>query len=773
MIKHTLRFLYKYRQYTLINIFGLATAITACWFIFNYVLMTYQYDGFHKKSDRIYRLTMKVNDEHYATTGTPLGQVIYEEYANIEAYAKMSAMEGIIKIDNQPFKEDGIYSVNAEVLDLFSFDFIIGDPSNCFSNPMSIVLSRTLAEKYFDDIQVINKTISIGTSQYLVQGVFEDWPVNTHLAVNALVYKGPPMHEYSLQSYFDLNQYNYILTDQSSSMTELNNILENFHSNRIAPGLKNSGIEVALNAQPIAEIYLAPALIDDVPKGNIKYLLAIAFAGILVLLIAVFNFLNLSLTLSVKRIKEISVKRMVGMNRYHLVKAAGIESLLITTIVLFISGLLTLLLSNAYRSFTGLKLTYLSSGGIIFIITFLIVFTIGISSNLYFGIRPKFSKFFAVKENAFIDLFKKALISFQFMISLVVIIVTVTIIKQVNFLKNKELGFDKAQIMIISLPEYEEQKDNYVRYKQILEDYGSIQNTSLVGGGALPGENNQKEIFEVSDNGQQVQRIFNLYRIDENYFDLLNIQFSAGRNFGAGHFTDTSRSVIVNEKLADALNWKNPLGKNIGYGDVKMEVIGVVKDFHNKSLHNLIEPIVFINDINYSSTLLVKANSSELGLVKTIWKDQIPNIPVSISYFDQFIDGQYAKENDIFILTIFFAIVIIILSCLGLFAVFSFYSTLRTKEVGIRKVNGAGIINIALILNKSILSWIVASFIIAGPLAWYAMNKWLEDFAYKTTLDWWIFVLAGLIALIIALLTVSYHTIKAARANPVEALKYE
>lgn len=780
MIKQTryaLRILLKYKLYTGISLMGLGIAISAIWFITNFVKNSYQYDAFHENSDRIYRLTMEVtaggSTDHYATTGKPLGSLMSKEYTGIGAYAKMVFRNPVVKINRNVFKEDGFFNINPETLDVFSFDFIRGNKMTCFSAPNSIVLSKSLAKKYFNALDILGKQIMVDGDQYTVSGVFDDWPANSHLNLNALLSLQDDNTNYEAQDWFDLEQYNYVLLDPGNDQSDLNSKLEQLTNQHLNPILEGAGIDVTLHSQPLNALYFTPALIDDVPKGNPVYVNALIFAGILVLLIAGLNYINLSLTQSTQRSKEILLKKILGVSRRQLLIQSGLESFVMTLLVLLISAILIFAFDKAYFDYTGFTSINITDNWLLLLSIFLITFFFGLLGTSYSGTYLSFSSKLLNREGGTVRIFKKGLLGFQFAIASVILIVTLTMNRQIDFMKNKDLGFSKDQVLIVNLPDDEESKNSRIQFREQIRDFASIRNASLIGGGALPGEDNGKEIFEVMINGNKTERIYNLYRIDENYAEVLNIEFASGRNFQSNRISDQNDAVIINESLAKSLNWQNPLGKKIWCYNKQREVIGVVKNFHNKSLHNIIEPIVFMLDTNYSTNLLVKGQSSDADIIRATWEGLFPNIPFSLTYFDQFIDNMYAKEQQLVHLLSFFSIVSLVLCCMGLFAVFSLYILQKTKEISIRKVLGANVINLLKSVTRSYLLIALIAIGIAIPIASFLLSGWLDGFSYKIQMTATMFILPACVVLILSFITIAYHLRKVLNVNPADSLTQE
>ena len=773
-LKHSLRILFKYRLHTLITLVGLSVSISSLWFILDYTKKSYGYDRFHSDYQNIFRVSMEVtaggNTDHFATTGKPLSHLLFEHFQGIEAYARMTPQAGVTKVKNEVFKESGVYEVNREALKVFSFDFLIGDKATCFSTANSMVLSRTLAVKYFNDIDIAGEQVSIDEEEYIVQGVFEDWPKNSHLDVQALIYLGNENATYEVQDWFNLDHYNYVLLDASIGQEELDGKLQQLENDYLSTALEGSGIQVQFRSQGLSDIYFTHGLTDDIPKGNIKYIQTLVFAGILLLLIAGFNYINLSLTQATQRFKEIAVKKFLGLTRKGLFIQSMMESVIITAPILLLSGVVILIFDQYYFSYTGFTTIDLSENGIFVIGLAFIVLVLGLLGNSYSSVYLSFAHAATKKDSRSVKILKTSLLSFQFAISLIILIITAGMRQQIHYVKNKDLGFTKEQVMIIGLSDDEQLKDRKIQFREHIKNLASVKSASLIGGGALPGQENGKEIFQVKVNGEWVEKIYNLYRIDDSYLELLDIELANGRNFDPDIISDRENAVIVNESLVKALNWSDPLSEQFGDGK---KVIGVVKSFHNKSLHNVIEPVVFQYDENYASNLLVKTHLLNQNEVEGVWQDFFPDTPVSVTYFDRFINAMYAKEERLIRLLNFVSLISLVLSCMGLFATFSIYLLQKTKEISIRKVLGAGISNILRLLTKSYILMVVIAVVIAIPISWLYLNYWLTGFSYKVEINPMIIVGSSFLVLSIGLIAISHLIIKMLNINLTETLRYE
>ncbi|MEO0339952.1 MAG: ABC transporter permease, partial [Bacteroidota bacterium] len=685
-------------------------------------------------------------------------------------YARLTFQEPIVRTDTEVFKVAGLYKANPQTLSVFSFDFLKGGGASALSEPNSVILSQSLSEQFFGDIDAIGKSIGVDEKKYLVSGVFQDWPENSHLEVNAL-FSRAPIEEYDVQSWFDIEQYTYVLLEQATRQEDLDKQLDALAREELMPKIEGSGISVQFRSQSLEEVYVSPGLVDDVKKGNPIYANTLAVAGILILLIAGLNFINLMLTRSAQRSKEITLKKIMGMSSRALQGQNAIESFLMATLVLLLTAIIILIGEGLYKDFTGLSTLSFSKNWVLLPGFFLFVFALGILGSNYSGTLFSISDNTKRLKGKGINLFKKILLGFQYGMATIILVFALGMARQLDFIKHKDLGFAQDGIVIVDLPEDEETNNRSLQFKAQIQSVASVQSASLVGGGALPGQENGKDIFEVELEDSNTEKVYNIYRVDETYFELLDIQLAQGRNFAGDQLSDQSKTIIINAALAKSLNWKNPIGKSITYGGEKRTVIGMVKNFHNKSLHNIIEPIVFLYEPSAARSLLVKTKLSDIDLIKTTWSQLYPDQPFSLSYFDQFIGAMYTQETQLMRVFQFFTIIALLLCSTGLFALFSLHVLQRTKEMSVRKVLGANARQLLQSITKSYSTVAVIAMIIALPTAWLLIKKWLEAFSYRVTIGPDIFLLASLLILLISMLVIARHIAKVLKVDPAVELK--
>jgi|GEM_PF-2858909 len=777
-LRISLRILLKYRLYTGISLLGLSVAIASFWFIANYVNRSRAYDALQVNGKHIYRLSMQITaggqTDHYAVTGKPLGAVLADTYTGVDHQARLSPMGNtVVKVRNERFAETGFFAANPDTFNVFSFHWISGTADAREFGPQTLLLSRELAEKYFSTVEVIDRTLSIGDDTYTVGGVYENWPRNSHLHPKALLHSAGAASGYELQDWFDLEHYTYVLLNPSLNQNNLDDLLAQMTQEQLAPGMEGSGVTVEFRSQALPGLYFEPGLIDDVPKGQKKYVHALTFAGLLVLLIAGLNYINLSLTRSTQRIKEIQLKKMLGITRGQLLVQSATESGVMTFMVLALSALLVWGCNGWYRQYSGFDALEIGGQGTLLLIVSLIIFGLGLLGSSYSGGYLSLSGPLVRTDKNSIGTFKKGVLAFQLAMAGVILIATLTMNRQIDFMKNKDLGFAQKQVMILDLPEDGELTNKVVPFRERIQGLPAVRNASLIGGGALPGEDNGKELFQVQVNGQQMEKVFNLYRVDAHFTELLDIQLAAGRSFEADRLGDREGAVLINQALARSLQWEDPFGKTIQcYGEPR-QVIGVVQNFHNKSLHHPIEPIVFLYDENFASKLLVKTSMAQLAAVETVWADFFPDTPFGLRHYDQFLAAMYTQENHLSLLLGFFSVLALILCGMGLFAIFSLHMLQKTKEFSIRKVLGANALDLIRTATRPYMILAVLALAVAIPVAGYVMEDWLAGFSYRITMGVQVYLVAAAAIVLAGGMALSYHLLKSLRTRPAESLASE
>jgi putative ABC transport system permease protein len=796
-LKIAFRNIKKHKTFSAINIVGLAVGITCSILIWLFVGHERSYDRFHEKADRIYRLALRATlgdtKIDQAQTSSEVFRRLVAEFPEIEKGVKFyNPRRTPVIFENRTFYESRLYAVDAPFFEVFTFPLIDGDPQTALAEPNSMVLSKATAEKYFGTTDVLGNTIradfsnSTGSAIFHVTGVSENVPDNSHFHFDILVSSSTFPGLINEKDWGEADFITYLLLTPGTSKDRFDEKLKEFTRRNL--GGRGFDEWVAQGnyweyyLQPITEIHLNSDLKGEFEaNGNRTYIVIFSVISIIILLIACINFMNLSTAKSSIRAKEVGVRKVVGSSRKELMQQFLSESILLSFISLALGLAAIQILLPAYRNFVGrnLSMPYLDNAAVIpSLLAFGLV--VGLISGSYpaffLSSFPPISVFRGITgRSSGSSLLRNILVVFQFAIAIFLIAGTLVVFQQLKFFQNKRLGFEKEQVLVVRNPG--SLGNSVSSFKDALRQNSHVSNVS--GSNTLPSRSYRNMIFVSKDVANKFN--LNLCVCDFDFLETLKLEMADGRFFSREFSTDT-QAVILNERAVNALGWEDPIGKNFWSPGVgKLSVIGVIKDYHYESLHQEIRPLALLlaagnlqNEQNYISVRL--STESVFGTVRHIentWKTFAPGNPFEYSFLDQDYDNLYTNEKQIRSLFSVFSFLAIFISCLGLFGLASFVADLKTKEIGVRKVLGATVPNIVLHLTKGFTKGIVLANIIAWPLAYFAMNGWLQQFAYRIGIGLWVFALSGILALGIAFFTVSYHTIKAATANPVDSLRYE
>ena len=764
-----------FKNYNLINIFGLFVGIVCVLTIMLWVEDELKFDSFNKNADRIYRVIEGQNDiqgySYSAMTMAPLAKALKEKIPEIEKVASFEMdWPVVVKAGENYFNENGMAAVGKDFFDIFSFPFVNGNPQLIKTDKHSVVLSEKIAKKYFGEDDPIGKFIEIDKKAVKVIAILKNIDFNSHISFDLAISEDL----FGVGTRWDSQSlYTYIQVVPEIRAKHLAPKISDFLSFNDNPEIK----KIKLILQPIQDIHFQRHLADEdyTNIGDKKYVYIFSFMGLFILILACINFINLSTAVSQKDIKNNGIQKILGASKKVLIRKSLFKSLQASLIATGISlGILFLILPH-FNTFThkALSFDFTSPSHILFLIS--IVLFSGILSGLYPAFyTASFSPLGMIKvsKGGTNQWQRKGLVVFQFFLSIFLIIVTLVSFKQFNYIRQVNLGFDKEQTIYFRL---ETDKSGYQTVKERLKKMPGIEMVGGINYFSSTIMNTSDVQWLANEQGKP----FSQNQVDEDYFSLLKVNISEGHSFSNDLKSEWGNSVIINQKAKEIIGNESPLGKTLHFWGKQYNIIGVIDNIHIRSVQESIQPEFYIHKEN-PTYVLVKYNNHYFSSIdqltsqiRTIVKDIYPNAPVDF----QFLDATYAHlyESDKRIGTIFciVAIIAIFISSLGLFGLSSYSSKKRTKEIGIRKINGATISEVMAMLNKDFVKWVVIAFIIATPIAYYAMHKWLENFAYKTTLSWWIFAMAGLLALGIALLTVSWQSWRAATRNPVEALRYE
>jgi putative ABC transport system permease protein len=788
---------------TSINVIGLAIGLATCILIMLYVQDELSYDRYNQKADRIVRvgINLRLNGEDIngPTLGPSVAQNLRSEFPEVLQTTRIRNQGGgFVSYGTTSFKEDNLLYADSTFFQVFSIPLLKGNPQLALTEPNTVVLTEETARKYFGNQDPIGKILSFNSAKtpYRITGVVANVPENSHFRFDMLASLASLKEAESIGWLNSMNFYTYLVLPEKYNYKQLEakipRLAEKYVSVEVQKFLgislkqfRKKGDDFGVVLQPLTDIHLYSKGGDLRPGGDIRYVYVLTAIAVFMLLIACVNFMNLATATAVRRSREVGVRKVLGSVKGQLQQQFLIESILLAMISLLVGLLLVGLVLPSFNQLTGknLALTLFADP---FIALELVAGTVlvGLLAGSYpafylASFKPVFvlkGRIMAARKGFNL---RSGLVVFQFFVTISLIIATVTADRQLRYMQSQKVGFDREQILVIQNTYMLRNNEAVFREKIIQSPQvirGSISGDVPVG--STSGNNSAVMPKEDPDKGV----VSRLYNVDYEYIPTLGMPIAQGRNFSKSFPTDSS-AVILNETAVRALGWqKNPIGKElIGKIDDKgrktfYRVIGVVSDFHFESLRQKIGPLVMFLGRN-SGNILVKTRTDNLpqflASLKKDWDSFAVAAPFTYSFLDDRFEQVYLSEQKIGrVLTLFSGLTIFI-ACLGLFGLATHTAEQRTKEIGVRKVLGASVPSIIALLSKDFLKLILIALVIASPIAWWAMNQWLKDFAYKVDIDWWIFALAGLLATGIALLTVSFQSIKAALMNPVKSLRSE
>jgi putative ABC transport system permease protein len=794
-LKVALRNLFKHKGYAFINILGLAVGIAASILIFLYITHEMSYDKFHEKADRTYRITAdwsNKGDSRIHQLGTPfiLAQTIREKYPQVEAITQISGPVGdvIIKYRDTTFKETEAFCAEPSFFDVFNFPLLKGNPETSLRDPNMLVMTHSLAKKYFGDEDPLGKTIEMQASGekifFQVTGVMEDIPQNSHFWFDMLismktVYPEPSM-DWTWNSYTT-----YVTLQEGVPQGLMEEKLVEIDKVYLEGGREH--IPWIWTLEPITRIHLHSDLVTgNQPNGSMAYIRLFTVVAVLILLIAGINFVNLATARSARRAKEVGLRKVVGSLRRQLIQQFLGESVLMSLIALTFAVILIQVALPFYQNLTG-KILAISYFGNPFVIPGLLGLALGV--GILAGVYPAFflSSFKltdVLKESPLASrgrgslFLRNGLVVFQFAMSVLLIIGALVIFRQLKFIKNQRLGFDKEHVVVIH--NADTLGGQLEVYTKQLKQHSDVLGVTAVR--SVPGRGTPNWGIGVEGIERQRPLNMNFMTCDQNFADVLNIKMLEGR-FMSWDFPSDVDAVVINEKAAEYFGIENPVGKKlrIWWTQKDLTIIGIIDNFHFESLHRNVRSMGYLLPEAIDSTrkpyLLVKISSQVtsdvLSNLRKIWDSMSAGLPFEFTFLDDKVNSLYQNDNRAGRIVTLFSCLAIFVSCLGLFGLAAFVAEQRTKEIGIRKVLGAPLSNIMWLLTGQFVKWVIVANLIAWPLGYWIMNRWLQGFAFRASLSIWIFLASGLAALAIAALTVSSQVIKAALANPAESLKYE
>ena len=789
--KVAIRSFIKNRSFSLINIAGLAIGISTCLLISLYVLDEVSFDRFHANADRIYRVTellhLPSEVRHQTVTSPPMAPALQRAFPEVLKSVRFSFSSRNISYKEKKFYDTRMLYADSAFFQIFSFPMISGNPDKALVEPYSVVLTEKAAKKYFGNEDPMNKIMALSDTLTLtVTGVVKDIPSNSHIQFDAIMSRSTitrMTNNRPEDNWFNNGYYSYILLPKDYDIRDLEAKVPAMLDKEMGADRKD-GLWYEFVFQPLPSIHLhATSLYDLGANGNIKYVYTFTIIAILVLLIACANYINLSTAKSVNRAKELGMRKVIGAKKKQLIAQLLGESCLITMLAFAVAIAVVAVTLPSFNTLTGktLGINILARPDVLAMIVGIFVAISLLAGGYPAWVMSSISPLKAMKDygrqgnvSAYV---RKGLVVFQFTMSIILIASTILIFRQMDFMRNSNLGFQKEQVMQVQLTSSTRSKG--VTIKDEFARIPNVISTSLSNFSFSNGTSNIALLPEgASDNEITSEATIS---VDADFIPNMGITLVAGRNFEKGNVADDSSSFIVNEAAVKRFNWGTPeeaLGKKLDWGlGKKGKVIGVVRDFNYNSLHNIISPlIIHIVPDWYGQISLRIAGQDIPGVISKIearWKEFDNEGRFNYTFMDQDFEKLYRAEDQTRTIVGLLASLAIFIACLGLFGLAAFIAEQRTKEIGIRKVLGANVGGIVALMSKDFLKLILVAFIIAVPVAWYAGSEWLEGFAYRTDITWTIFAIAGLSAAGVALLTVSFQSVKASLMNPVKALRTE
>jgi len=786
-LKTAWRNLMKNKMFSFINILGLTIGITVCMMIFLFIMNEFSVDRFHKKGKNIYRVMRGYDASKQAAPwlSGPYATALLNDFrGEIKRAVRVMPSNDLISFGNASFNEKKVYLTDSDFFSLFSFPLMRGNASAVLRDPNSIVLTETTAKKYFGTIDnAMGKVVEMDKDKQLkVTGIAKDIPSNSHLYFDLVV----PLSNWYKEPWFNVwinnNNFTYVLLDEHANLAQVEKRFPQFMDKYMGDDMKRLGARFSLSLVPLKDVYFsAGGDFDPVKHGDKTVVFIFLSIAILILLIACINFMNLSTIRAVERSKEVGLRKVLGALRNNLVWQFIGESILLTLIACILStGLLELLLPY-YNSLLGYTLTVSWSALPVYLFLVAVIIIVGFLAGSYpafflSAFKPIESLSGKLRLGKGGSLFKQALVVVQFSISVLLIVGTIIIMKQMDYVKNKELGYDKEHEIIVPI-DNGDIYNHLLTFKNELQSKNNIQSVSLMSG--EPGGFFDEHTFEAE--GQHDIWKSRTEFADFEFVKTLGLKIIAGRDFSPQYATDTTDAVLINRTAASKLGLtpQQAIGKwikNTIRDSTRRRVVGVVENFNFLSLKEKMDALVISpSEDRRVAVIRIKPGNIEsaIATIKQEYNKVAPVYPFEYNFLDQKFDDLYKTDiRQQSILSVFAGLAIFI-ACLGLFGLASFTATKRFKEIGVRKVLGSSVRGIVILLSKDLLKPVLIATCIALPVGYYAMNKWLQNFAYKTSLQWWIFLLAAVITFGIALITVSIKAVKAAAANPVKSLRNE
>jgi putative ABC transport system permease protein len=762
--------------------------MTACFLIYINIKFELSYDSFNEKADQIYRVSTDIIHPDL-TIKTPssflqMGPSLQRDYPEVKANTRIGNGRFLVQYGELKFQEDNGIFADPSLFTIFTLPVVKGDVKKGFGAPFTVVMTETIAKKYFGNTNPIGKSLLLNDKYSAsVAAVVKDVPPNSHFKFDMAISFATreKLYPNSADVWADMGCTTYIELPKGYDYHKLQSLLPAFASKHYTQTDKKEGTDYSFLLQPLKDVYMD---IERGGAGDLHNIRIFSIIALFILLIACINFINLTTARATERAKEVGVRKVIGAARRQLIIQFLGESVIICLIAFLFSVLFSYSLLPLFNQLSG-KVTNTSIFSHSYLLQlFILSCGIGITAGLYpalvlSGFKPittlkgKFSK------SSRGILLRKGLVITQFTISIVLIIGTIVVYNQLNYMRSQSLGFQKNQMLVINFHNDKAIRNRAELIKNELKKVPNVVAATVSLG--IPGFGYNNRDCKIENRAGVMQQILiNLYEVDYDFIPQFEMKLAAGRIFSKSFGTDTAQAIVINETAAKTLGYRTPaeaIGQNFSQDERTGKIIGVLKDFHYESLKEPVQPLCMRINPARTIAFTLKIESKDIpatiSAIQSKWKTLVPERPFNYAFVDDAFNKQYAAQVNFGNLFLYFAVLAICISCMGLFGLASYSTIQRTREIGIRKVFGASVTGIVNMLSIEFLWLVIISSLMAFPLAWFAMNKWLQDFAYRIAIGWWVFALAGVITLIITFVTVSFQAVKAALANPVVSLRSE
>jgi putative ABC transport system permease protein len=743
------------------------------------------YDRYQPKADRIYRVSSKITEPDdqftWIIAQIPFGPQVVKDYPEVQSFVRFIPMQrSLYKYEDKEFNEENFFYVDSTLFDIFTYKVIKGDIKSALLEPKKIILTEKIADKYFGNTDPIGKTLTTGNDTYEVTGVIENVPFNSHFRFDAIASRNNLPKQ--LGTWGNFGVFTYLLFPENFDVKAFETKMQGMYETYMKPIFGSMNIKIAYILEPITSIHLYSTNgAEPEPTGSITYVRVFGIVAIFLVLIAAMNYMNLATARSTRRAREVGLRKVVGSRRGPLIFQFLSESMIFTIISLIISVFLLIVLLPKFNLLAGKSFDlHIIYSPVVLLSLLCIILVVGFFGGSYPAFfLSRFSPVTVLKgeitQGSAGSLFRKILVVIQFTVSVIMIICTMVVFRQLNYLKTMDQGFDQKNVIGLQLNRTMIRK--YPVLKQVLLDNANIKYVTSTN--SPVGEGSGKLIFNVETDQGMAQKGVNFTVVDHDFIETLGIKIVQGRDFQQDMPSDTLTGVVVNETFVNRMGWKDPIGKKVEAGDantLRARVIGVMKDYHQTGMYNGIESLLLAyrprNNVVYIKLSGIDTKPT-IGFIETKWKEVFPGQPFTYAFLSDRFNMQFQADEKRGKIFTMFTILAILIACLGLFGLASYMVEQRTKEIGIRKVFGAGESTILRLISKDFLILVAIGIILAVPVAYYFMSKWLINYVYRTNIGVPLLVIASLLTILITFITISYKAYQASVMNPANSLKIE